>query len=235
MLHSEIGTGAVMIADNVARVRERIAAAARRAGRRAGDVELLASTKGRSVGEIEEALSAGICVIGENRVQEAARKSAALRGRASLHMIGHLQRNKVAEALRLFELIHSVDSLRLAEEIDREGAKAGRVAPVLVEVNVSGEERKFGIAAGGLPAFLDAVGRLECVRVEGLMTMAPFSDNPGDSRRFFRRLRELAAAAARGETPRVRMRHLSMGMTQDFETAVEEGATIVRIGTAIFG
>ena len=223
-----------MIADNVIRVRERIAAAARRAGRRGGDVELLASTKGRSVGEIEEAIEAGVRVIGENRVQEAARKSAALRGRAPLHMIGHLQRNKVAEALRLFDLIHTVDSIRLAAEIDREGAKAGRVVPVLVEVNVSGEDRKFGIAAGELPAFLDAVERLECVRVEGLMTMAPFSDNPEDSRRFFSRLRELAAAAG-GETPRVRMRHLSMGMTQDFETAVEEGATIVRIGTAILG
>jgi PLP dependent protein len=224
-----------MIADNVRRVRERIAAAAGRAGRIAGEVELLASTKGRSIGDIEEALRAGVRVIGENRVQEAARKSEALRGRVSLHMIGHLQRNKVPEALRLFELIHSVDSLSLAEEIDREAAKAGRVVPVLVEVNVSGEDRKFGIAADELSAFLDAVGRLECVRVDGLMTMAPFSDDPEDSRTFFRRLRALAAGAAQREAPRVRMRHLSMGMTQDFETAVEEGATIVRIGTAIFG
>lgn len=223
-----------MIADNVKLVRERIAAAAARAGRKSGEIELLASTKGRSVGEIEEALGAGIRVIGENRVQEAARKFEAFRGRASVHMIGHLQRNKVGEALRLFDLIHSVDSLRLAEEIDREGARAGRAVPVLVEVNVSGEERKFGVPPAGLAALLETVGRLGHVRVEGLMTMAPFSEDPEDSRPFFRRLRELAAAAASAETPRVRMRHLSMGMTQDFETAVEEGATIVRIGTALF-
>ena len=223
-----------MIADNVRRVRERIDAAAQRAGRAAGEVELLASTKGRSVAEIGEALAAGVRLIGENRVQEAARKFPALRGRASMHMIGHLQRNKVAEALRLFDLIHSVDSLRLAEEIEREAEKAGRVVSVLAEVNVSAEESKFGLRPGELRVFLDAVGRLGHLRVEGLMTMAPFSADPEASRPFFRRLRELAAAAARTETSTVRMRHLSMGMTQDFETAVEEGATIVRVGTAIF-
>jgi pyridoxal phosphate enzyme (YggS family) len=224
-----------MIADNVRLVRERIAAAARRAGRRAEDIELLASTKMRSLGEIEEALQAGIRVIGENRVQEAAGKAAVFRGRLSLHMIGHLQRNKAGDAVRLFDLIHSVDSLRLAEEIEREAAKAGRVMPVLVEVNVSGEERKFGVRPDALPAFLDAAGRLGHLQVEGLMTMAPFSSSPEDSRPVFRRLRELAAESDGGRTPRVRMRRLSMGMTQDYETAVEEGATIVRVGTAIFG
>lgn len=224
-----------MIADNVQRVRERIAAAAGRAGRRPDEIELLASTKGRSVAEIEEALAAGIRVIGENRVQEAAGKFPGLVGRVSMQMIGHLQRNKVREALGIFDLIHSVDSIRLAEEIEREAARAGRVVPVLVEVNVSGEERKCGVAPGGLPALLDAAARLEHVRVEGLMTMAPFSDDAEASRPFFRLLRELAAEAAKTERPRVAMRRLSMGMTQDFETAVEEGATIVRVGTAIFG
>jgi pyridoxal phosphate enzyme (YggS family) len=224
-----------MIADNVRRVRERIAAAAARAGRSGGDVELLAATKGRSVAEIEEAVSAGVRAIGENRVQEAAAKFPALRGRVSMHMIGHLQRNKVRNALGIFDLIHSVDSVRLAEEIEREAARAGGAARVLIEVNVSGEDQKFGVAPDGLPALLDAAAGLAHIRVEGLMAMAPFSEDAEASRPFFRRLRRLAAEAARKERPRVEMRRLSMGMTQDFETAVEEGATIVRVGAAIFG
>ncbi|HOE26190.1 MAG: YggS family pyridoxal phosphate-dependent enzyme [Candidatus Aureabacteria bacterium] len=222
-----------MIADNVRKVRSRIEAAARRSNRPAGGIELLASTKGRSVEEIGEALAAGVRLIGENRVQEAARKFPELRGRASMQMIGHLQRNKVAEALRIFDLIHSLDRLRLAEEIEREAAKSGRLVPVLVEVNVSGEEHKFGVRPDELPEFLAAVGRFERLQVEGLMTMAPFSPDPERARPVFRRLRELAGRFADG--PRLRMRHLSMGMTQDYEVAVEEGATIVRIGTAIFG
>ncbi len=224
-----------MIADNVRRVRERIAAAAERAGRSGGDVELLAATKGRSVAEIEEAVRAGVRAIGENRVQEAAAKFPALRGRVSMHMIGHLQRNKVRSALGIFDLIHSVDSVRLAEEIEREAARAGGEARVLIEVNVSGEEQKFGVAPDGLPALLDAAAGLAHIRVEGLMAMAPFSEDAEASRPFFRRLRRLAAEAAREERPRVEMLRLSMGMTQDFETAVEEGATIVRVGAAIFG
>ena len=226
-----------MIADNVRRVRERIAAAAARAGRSGGDVELLAATKGRSVAEIEEAVSAGVRAIGENRVQEAAAKFPALRGRVSMHMIGHLQRNKVRNALGIFDLIHSVDSVRLAEEIEREAARAGGAARVLIEVNVSGEDQKFGVAPDGLPALLDAAAGLAHIRVEGLMAMAPFSEDAEASRPFFifRRLRRLPAAAARTERPRVEMRRLSRGMTQDFETAVEEGATIVRVGAAIFG
>ena len=224
-----------MIADNVRRVRERIAAAAARAGRSGGDVELLAATKGRSVAEIEEAVSAGVRAIGENRVQEAAAKFPALRGRVSMHMIGHLQRNKVRNALGIFDLIHSVISVRLAEEIEREAARAGGAARVLIEVNVSGEDQKFGVAPDGLPALLDAAAGLAHIRVEGLMAMAPFSEDAEASRPFFRRLRRLAAEAARKERPRVEMRRLSMGMTQDFETAVEEGATIVRVGAAIFG
>lgn len=224
-----------MIADNVRRVRERIAAAAARAGRSGEDVELLAATKGRSVAEIEEAVRAGVRAIGENRVQEAAAKFPALRGRVSMHMIGHLQRNKVRSALGIFDLIHSVDSVRLAEEIEREAARAGGEARILIEVNVSGEEQKFGVAPDGLPALLDAAAGLAHIRVEGLMAMAPFSEDAEASRPFFRRLRRLAAEAAREERPRVEMRRLSMGMTQDFETAVEEGATIVRVGAAIFG
>lgn len=223
------------IAGNCSRVRERIAAAALRAGRRPEEVTLLASTKGRSPAEIDEAIRAGVGVVGENRVQEAEEKYPRLRGRAQMHMIGHLQRNKVKEALRIFDMIHSVDSLRLAEEIEKTGSRMGRVVPVLLEVNVSGEESKYGVGPADVWPLLSKISRMKAVRVEGLMTMSPLSDDPERSRPIFRRLRELASEIERQALPGVTMGRRSMGMTQDFEAAVEEGATIVRVGTAIFG
>jgi pyridoxal phosphate enzyme (YggS family) len=213
---------------------ERIAAAARRAGRRPDEVTLLVSTKGRSLAEIDEAIRAGVRIVGENRVQEAETKYPHLMGRVRLHMIGHLQRNKVKEALRIFDMIHSVDSLRLAEEIEKAGGRMGKIVPVLLEVNVSGEESKFGVRPEGIRPMLERISRMKAVRVEGLMTMSPLADDPEKSRPIFRRLKELASEIAGEEFSGVAMDRLSMGMTQDFEAAVEEGATIVRVGTAIF-
>lgn len=224
-----------MIAANVAMVRERIARAAGRAGRNPAAIELVASTKGRSAVEIEELISAGVRVIGENRVQEAREKFPRLAGRVSMHMIGHLQRNKVCEALAIFDMIHSVDSLRLAEEIEREGRRKGRATRILLEVNVAGEESKYGLTPDELLPLVSAIAPLQTVHVEGLMTMAPFSPDPEAARPFFRALRLLAAETVNRGIPGAAMRHLSMGMTQDFEVAVEEGATMVRIGTALFG
>ncbi len=223
------------IADNCSKVRERIAAAARRVGRQPDEVTLLASTKGRSLAEIDEAIRAGVRIVGENRVQEAEEKHSHLRGRVQMHMIGHLQRNKVKEALRIFDMIHSVDSLRLAEEIERFGERMGMVVPVLLEVNVSGEESKFGVGPPDVYPLLEKISRMKAVRVEGLMTMSPLADDKEKSRPIFRRLKGLASEVMRQAFPGVTMGRLSMGMTQDFEAAVEEGATIVRIGTAIFG
>jgi len=211
-----------------------MAAAAERVGRAAGDVLLVAVVK--TVGpEMVRALQAlGVTDIGENRVQDACRKQETLGGTLELrwHMIGHLQTNKVRHALRLFEMIHSVDSVRLAQEIDRRAEREGTAVPILVECNTSGEESKFGVAPEELPELLDAILPLEHVRLEGLMTMAPFVDDPEEVRPYFTALRELAekARAATG----LPLPHLSMGMTQDFEVAIEEGATMVRIGSALF-
>lgn len=219
---------------NLDDVRARMAAACARAGRQADDVLLVAVTK--TVGtDVMRALQAlGVTDIGENRVQQAREKHAALGGTLGLrwHFIGHLQRNKVRHALGLFELIHSVDSVRLASEIDRRAGADGRTISVLLECNTSGEEAKFGIAPDGLPALLDAVVPLEHIRLEGLMTMAPFVDDPETTRPFFAALRELAEAAR--QRTGLPMPHLSMGMTQDFEVAIEEGATMVRIGSALY-
>ena len=224
-----------MIADNVRRVMERIGAAAGRSGRSAVQVELVVSTKGRSLAEIDEVISAGVRTIGENRVQEAEVKYPHLKGRVEVHMIGHLQRNKVEDALQIFDMIHSVDSLRLAEEIEKVGERTGKAMPVLLEVNISGERSKFGVEPEELYPIVEKVAAMRAIRIEGLMTMSPVTEDSEQVRPVFRRLRELAGELSRHAFPGVKMRRLSMGMTQDFEVAVEEGATMVRVGTAIFG
>ena len=219
---------------NLEDVRQRMAAACGRAGRQPDDVALVAVTK--TVGpEVIQALPAlGATDIGENRVQDACAKHEALGGSLGLrwHMIGHLQTNKVRHALPLFVLIHSVDSLHLAAEIDRRAEPTGSVVPILVEVNVSGEGSKFGVRPADLVPLLCGLVELKQVRVEGLMAMAPFVDDPETTRPCFAALRELAAKA-RAATG-LALPHLSMGMTQDFEVAIEEGATLIRVGTALF-
>jgi len=206
---------------NLESVRGRMAAACERAGRSRGDVTLVAVTK--SVGaEIADALvELGVADIGENRVQNAVAKS-------------HEMNRAADVTLELFGLIHSVDSLRLAAEIDRVGGTQGRVVPALLEVNVSGEERKFGLRPDETDDAIREISAMEHISVEGLMTMAPFGAPEAKLRRVFAGLRALSERIASLGMPRVRMQHLSMGMSQDFEIAIEEGATMVRVGSALF-
>ena len=212
---------------NLARVRERIARAAERAGRRPADVLLIGVSKTVDVARIRAAVAAGVTALGENRVQEAKAKIAELGRPATWHLIGHLQTNKVKDALELFDVIHSLDRLELARELERRAAARGQVVEALLQVNVAAEPSKGGVGPDAVSEALDVVGKLAHVRVRGLMTIPPEVERAEDARPWFRRLRELAERHSLSE--------LSMGMSGDFEVAVEEGATMVRVGTAIFG
>jgi len=223
------------IADHLADVRRRIAAAAQRAGRNPDDVMLLPVTKTVGVTEIRTLYDLGVRAIGENRVAGALEKADAVAPPdLAYHMIGHLQRNKVKKALKVFSFIHSVDSIRLARAIGAELDRQGGTLPCLAEVNTSGEAQKHGMLPGEVMGFLEEVSSLPGVRIEGLMTMAMLTGDAEETRPCFAQLRELADEARARDLPDVRMKHLSMGMTQDYEVAVEEGATIVRVGSAIF-
>jgi pyridoxal phosphate enzyme (YggS family) len=215
------------VRENLERVRERLAGAAARAGRRPEDVLLIGVSKTVEVARIRAAVAAGLTALGENRVQEARAKIAELGRPVAWHLIGHLQTNKARDAVELFDVIHSLDRLELAQEVERRAAAAGRMMDVLVQVNVAAEASKGGVTPDAVGETLDAVGKLAHLRVRGLMAIPPAVERPEDSRPWFRRLREL------GE--RHGLRELSMGMSGDFEVAVEEGATMVRVGTAIFG
>lgn len=212
----------------------RMADAARCAGRDPGEVELVAVTKTVPVPRIREAVDAGVTTLGENRVQEAADKITLL---SSLpvrwHLIGHLQTNKSRPAAELFELIHSLDSVKLAAALDRHGAALAKQVRVLIEVNLEGEPSKTGILEQDLLPLLQACQQYTHLAIEGLMAIPPFRRNPQDVRPFFRKLRLLRDQAARA-CPEYPLRHLSMGMSHDYEIAIEEGATLVRVGTAIF-
>lgn len=223
------------IRSNVEVVRTGVAAAARRAGRRPEEVTIVAVSKTRSVEEVREAVAAGLTDFGENRVQELKEKWSHLQTGLTWHLIGSLQTNKARSALEMANLIHSVDREALVLELAKAAERLNVTPQVLIQVNVSGEESKHGIDPEGLPDLLrqaSATGRLE---VRGLMTMAPLYDDPELARPHFRRLRELAGEMERLKLPRVEMRHLSMGMSGDYLIAVEEGATLVRVGTALFG
>jgi pyridoxal phosphate enzyme (YggS family) len=223
------------VRDNISRVREEIDRAARRAGRSPGEVRLLAVTKTVDDERIREAIAAGVDLIGENYVQEARRKIDLMGRPLPWHFIGHLQTNKAKYAVRLFDMIHSVDRLELARELDRRAAAADVTLKVLVEVNVSGEATKSGVAADQALALVKSVAELPRLSVRGLMTMPPWFDDPEEARPHFAALRRLAEAIRREGIEGIRMEELSMGMTNDYPVAVEEGATIVRIGRAIFG
>jgi PLP dependent protein len=229
----------VSIAENIASIREKIAAAAARVGRDPADVTLMAVTKTVDTGRIRQAFEAGIRVFGENRVQEVAEKLPAQPSRedADWHLIGHLQGNKARRAVELFDAIDAVDSLRLAERLDRAAASLGRVVPVLIEINVGGEQSKNGVPLDSpeLRSLLGAMERLEHLNLRGLMAVPPFTADPGDARPYFRLLRDLRDSITLRKLPRVAMDTLSIGMSHDFEVAIEEGSTSVRIGTAIFG
>jgi hypothetical protein len=221
---------------NLDRVRERMGAACARAGRAPEGVLLVAVTKTVGPRVADALIELGVSDIGENRVQDALAKAAQVRlaGAVRWHMIGHLQRNKVKPALGLFEMVHSVDSVRLAEEIDRVAASRGRAVSALLEVNVSGEASKYGLRPDEVAEAARQIGGLGHVALEGLMTMAPLGAPEREVRGVFAGLRELSQKLAALGLPGVHMKHLSMGMTQDFEIAIEEGATMVRVGSALF-
>ncbi|MGQ9661606.1 MAG: YggS family pyridoxal phosphate-dependent enzyme [Kiritimatiellia bacterium] len=221
------------IAERVNLVRERIEAACRRARRSPEDVTLLAVAKGFGPDEVSEAARAGITVIGENRVQEARQKIPLCPAGVEWHMIGHLQTNKVGWAVRLFQMIQSVDSVKLLEKIDAACRELGVCMPVCLEVNLSGESRKFGFAPSEVPRCLEVAARTTAIEVVGLMTIPPFTPDSEGARPFFARLRELRDEWRKSTGFALPM--LSMGMSHDFEVAIEEGATCVRIGTALFG
>jgi len=224
-----------LIEDNIKTVMGRIVSAAKRAGRDPASVRLVVVTKTVDPERIKEAVDAGATILGENRVQEAKEKIEKLGSVASWHLIGRLQVNKARHAVKLFDLIHSVDSPELAAEIDKQAAKIGKVQSILVEVNIAGEASKAGMAVKNAPALVREIAKHGNITVQGLMTIPPFSEQPEDSRPYFCVLRELAESMKRENIPNTAMKELSMGMSGDFEVAVEEGATLVRVGTSIFG
>jgi len=229
----------VSISDNIAEVRRRITEAAARAGRDPAVISLMAVTKTQPAERIREAYEAGLRLFGENRVQEFAGKADALRGMATAewHMIGHLQSNKAAKAVELFPGVDSVDSLRLAEKLNAAAGEFGKTLAVLIEINVGGEAAKSGLAAESeeLQELLQSAAKLEHLEFRGLMTVPPFTEDPQQARPYFSKLQELRDQIAARHLPRIGMQVLSMGMSHDFEVAIEEGSTCVRVGTAIFG
>lgn len=208
--------------------------AAARSGRDAAEIGIVAVTKTVPAENVREAVSAGLRILGENRVQELIAKYPLVEG-AEWHLIGHLQRNKVKYITDKVSLIHSLDSAALAEEIDRRMTSMGRIMDVLVQVNIAEDPKKHGIKANQVIDFVEAAAQLQGIRIKGLMTIGPYVSDPGEIRPVFRELRKLAENVKKMDLPGVDMRHLSMGMSNDYIVAIEEGATLVRIGSAIFG
>jgi PLP dependent protein len=227
------------ISDNIAEVSRRIAAAAQRSGRSPSEISLMAVTKTQPVERIRDAYAAGIRLFGENRVQEFLGKMEALRNLqdAEWHMIGHLQSNKATKAVDIFKAVDSVDSLHLARKLDSSAQVLGKKLKVLIEINVGGEAAKSGVPpdSDDLGQILQGAAALEHLEICGLMTVPPFTEDPQHARPYFRKLRELRDQIIARKLPRVAMSVLSMGMSHDFEIAIEEGSTCVRVGTGIFG
>jgi hypothetical protein len=228
-----------MIAENIAEVRRRIERCARRAGRDPTEVQLMAVTKTQPADRIREAYGAGLRLFGENRVQEYFGKSIDLRdlSNAEWHMIGHLQTNKALAAVELFHAIDSVDSVRLARKLNEAAVHAPQKLPILIEINVGGESAKHGLhpAANELGELLRLAPEVNHLEIRGLMAVPPYSVDPEAARPYFRMLRELRDSISAWQLPQIKMDSLSMGMSHDFEVAIEEGSTCVRVGTAIFG
>jgi pyridoxal phosphate enzyme (YggS family) len=231
--------GFMSIAENVSQVRERIAAAARRSARSPEEITLMGVSKTFGADRIREAYAAGLRVFGENRVQEFAGKLEALRdlAEAEWHFIGHLQTNKAARATELFTAVDSVDSVRMADKLNACSRTLDRKVPVLIEINVGGEPAKSGVAPGSdeLEQLLLGAPHWPSLKIRGLMTVPPYAEDPEGSRSYFQKLREIRDEVAARRLPNIATEVLSMGMSHDFEVAIEEGATCVRIGTAIFG
>lgn len=224
-----------MIKENLAEVEAKICAACERAGRDRSEVTLITVSKTNPVIRLKEAMDCGVSVFGENKVQEMIEKMEELPDFLEWHMIGHLQRNKVKYIMGKVALIHSVDSLRLAQEISKEAVKQGTQENILVEINVAEEESKFGITTEEAIQLVEEIAKLPAIHVKGLMTIAPFVDDPEENRQVFQALRKLSVDIKQKNIDNVTMDVLSMGMTNDYEVAIEEGATMVRVGTGIFG
>ncbi len=224
-----------MIAENLAQVHERIRKACEAARRDPKEVTLIAVGKTKPAELLMEAYQAGERVFGENKVQELLEKESRMPADVRWHMIGHLQRNKVRQIIGKAELIHSVDTIRLAEAIEDEAAKKKLVVPVLIEVNIGQEESKFGAAPDEVLSMIRSISVMDHIKVQGLMTIAPYVECPEDNRRLFAKMKTLSEDIRKEEIRNVRMDILSMGMTNDYEVAIQEGATMVRVGTGIFG
>lgn len=224
-----------MLKDNLLQVEERIQAACKRAARDRADVTLIAVSKTQSVDRIREIMEQGTIDFGENKVQELVEKVEIIQEPLNWHLIGHLQRNKVKYIVDKICLIHSVDSLRLAKEIQKEAIKKQVVVPILIEVNIANEDSKFGILKEDALELITQIALFSNIRIMGLMTIAPFVKNPEENRIHFRNLRQLLVDIKSKNIDNVHMEILSMGMTGDYEVAIEEGATIIRVGTGIFG
>lgn len=223
-----------MIDDNLKAVRERITRCCEKCGRSAEDIRLVCVTKEADISQIEAVLKLGVKDLGENRVQELRLKYKVIGTRAAWHLVGHLQTNKVRDTVRIAALIHSADSIRLAAEIDKEAGRIGKVQDILIQVNTSGEKTKFGVAARDVMGFIKESAAYHNISVKGLMTIAPEVDDSETVRPCFRKLRELLGVINERRTTDGERRILSMGMSNDFEIAIEEGSTMVRIGRAIF-
>ena len=224
-----------MISEKIMEVRRRIDDACRRVGRNPDEVILIAVSKTRPVGELLEAYQSGILHFGENKVQELVEKIPQMPSDIHWHMIGHLQRNKAKYVVGKTNFIHSVDSLRLAEEISKEAVRQSATVQILIEVNVAQEDSKFGISAEETAEIAEKIAKLPGVWLKGLMTIAPYTENAEDNRLYFRKLKQLSVDIKNKNIDNVSMDVLSMGMTGDYEVAVEEGSTCVRVGTGIFG
>lgn len=222
------------VADNLASIKQRIAQAAARAGRDPGEVRIVGAAKGQTQDKILEAVAAGLTIIGHNYVQEAA-STRDYGGKSQLHMIGRLQTNKAGKAAELFSVVQTVDSIKLADALDRRAGAAGRIIGVMIQVNLAREPQKSGVDEDEVERLAYAVRNMGNLRLEGLMTMPPFFDDPDSARPYFAGLRDLRDKLIHRGALAQEMNELSMGMTGDFEVAVEEGATLIRVGTALFG
>jgi len=223
------------IKENLETVRENIAVAAKRSGRVAEDVTLITVTKNFDVSCIDAAIDCGITDAGENRVQEMLSKIDTVKSKLNWHMIGHLQTNKVKYIVDKVKMIHSVDTVKLLSEINREAAKYDLVCDVLLEVNISGEESKFGINPGTVYEMIEQAKTMPNICVKGLMTVAPYVVDPNENRPYFRGIRQLFDQIKQEQSGNIHMQYLSMGMSGDYEVAIEEGSNMVRVGSAIFG
>jgi len=224
-----------MLRENLKQVEENIVKACERAGRERSEITLVAVSKTKPVSMLSEIYECGVRDFGENKVQEICEKRDLLPSDIRWHMIGHLQRNKVKYIINDTTLIHSVDSYRLAEEINVQAKKINRIIPILIEINIADESSKFGIAKEEALQLAEEISHLDGIQIRGLMTIAPYVENPEENRPYFKKIRELAVDIAKENIDNVSMDILSMGMTGDYAVAIEEGATIVRVGTGIFG